>query len=284
MDVVPSRARQSRAHRHELRTLTYAAVDQENGGVVRNLTSKGMGLQVVAALPPHEQLRVQFELRNPRLRVEALAEVKWSTRSGECGIGFVDLPPRTCRQIDEWIFGDLLEGVSPRSGRAETIFAGSMSGSLLTNELQVSESVTADEEVDDGLMVSATPLKVIELPTRPELPPEPILMHRSFSEPPAETTVPLDWLSQPLSGRGLAWTVNVLMVVSALLLFALVFLSLVGGAPPWPFAVMCGIACLVTVLYWGFCQMFGGSSLGTRLARLVDGDAEDEESVSTRFR
>ena len=101
----------SRVHyRHELRTLTYVTLDQANGGIVRNLTHDGIGVQAVASVRPRQQLRVRFELRYPRLRIETRGEVVWSTFSGQCGIRFLDLPPRLHRQIDEWIFGNLLEG------------------------------------------------------------------------------------------------------------------------------------------------------------------------------
>src|SRR5450631_930394 len=87
-----SPARQARAkHRHELRTLTYVTLDQANGGVVRNMSHEGIGVQAVAAVRPRQQVRVRFELRYPRLRVEARGEVAWSTFSGECGIRFLDL-------------------------------------------------------------------------------------------------------------------------------------------------------------------------------------------------
>ena len=111
MDAGTSPAKQMRAqHRHELRSLTYVTLDQANGGIVRNLTHDGIGVQVVAALRPQQQLRVRFELRYPRLRVETRGEVMWATFSGQCGIRFLDLPDRTGRQINEWILGNLLEG------------------------------------------------------------------------------------------------------------------------------------------------------------------------------
>src|SRR5205823_5404254 len=95
-------------YRHELRTLTYVVLDQANGGIVRNVTRDGIGVQAVAALPLHQQLPVRFELRTPRLRVETRGEVMWSTLSGQCGIRFLDLSPRVSRQLQEWIFGNLL--------------------------------------------------------------------------------------------------------------------------------------------------------------------------------
>src|SRR5579872_7336068 len=116
MDAGISPARQTRAqHRHQLRTLTYVTFDQANGGVVRNLTHEGIGAQVVAAVRPRQQLRLRFELRYPRLRVETRGEVVWATFSGQCGIRFLDLPQKTSRQIKEWIFGNLLEEISLHS-------------------------------------------------------------------------------------------------------------------------------------------------------------------------
>src|SRR5215469_3917725 len=114
-------------HRHELRSLTYVILDRSNGGVVRDLTSEGMGLQVMAAVPPGQTMQVRLELRNPRLHVETRAQVVWSTFSGLCGMRFLDVPDRMTQQIRGWIFGDMLEGASMHTQRAESMFAGTKS-------------------------------------------------------------------------------------------------------------------------------------------------------------
>lgn len=269
MDAGISPARQARTqHRHELRTLTYVTLDQANGGIVRNLSHEGIGVQLVAAVRPRQQLRVRFELRYPRLRVETRGEVMWATFSGQCGIRFLDVPPRLTRQINEWIFGSLLEGAAIHGGRA------------------FSEGVIANDE-DDGLLLSAAPRNVIQLPLRAEAA-VPVhdaahvvatAAYRSRDEDETE----LDWLSQPLSGRSLAWTINTLAVVAALLLFALIFLSVTRQAPRWPWEMAAGAAVAIAALYWGFFKMFGGSSPGARMARLAAGDNENEE-VNARFR
>lgn len=267
MEAGVSPARQARAkHRHELRTLTYVTLDQANGGIVRNLSHEGIGVQVVAAVRPRQQMRVRFELRYPRVRVEARGEVTWATFSGQCGIRFIDLSPRITRQINEWIFGNLLEGVSLHAEQAGPMFADSASAQV----------------GDDGLMVSASPLKVIELPSRADA--------SSHADPRGDTgeialpATELDWLSRPLSRRSLIWTINTLVIVAALLLFALVFLSVTGEPPRWPLAMAGGAAILVAALYGGFFQLFGGISPGARLARLVGRDVEDEEARDARFR
>jgi hypothetical protein len=261
-----SPARQARARqRHELRTLTYVTLDQANGGIVRNLNHQGIAVQAVAALHPQQRVRVRFELRYPRLRVEARGEVTWATVSGQCGIRFLDMSPRMTRQINEWIFGNLLEGASLHFERAGSMFADSAFGIP-----------------EGGLMVSAAPLKVIELPVRAG----PLAHVRADATENAQPApAELDWLSKPLSGRTLVWTINTLVVVAALLLFALVFLSVTREPPRRPL-VMMGLAVMfVAALYWGFFQLLGGSSPGARLARLAGFDsADDEEFPSARFR
>lgn len=268
MDAGTAAAPQRRVqHRHELRTLTYVTLDHDNGGVVRNLTGDGMGLQVVAPVRPKQQLRARFELRYPKMRVETHAEVIWATFSGQCGVRFLDLNPNLSHQINQWIFGDLLEQVSVHKGEPESIFAD-------RDQIVIRETA-AEKQEEDGLVVSATPVKVIELPVNKEEPKVlPSLSASAASE--------LDWLSQPLSGRGLAWTVNALAVLAGMFLVALVFLSVTREAPRWPWALGGADAVFVTLAYWGFFQIFGGMSLGTRLARLLESCEEDE--AHARFR
>jgi hypothetical protein len=261
MDVGLSTVRKARArHRHELRTLTYVTLDQANGGIIRNLNHEGMAVQLATPVLPQQQMRVRFELRHPRLRVETRGEVAWATFSGQCGVRFLDLPPRTARQIDEWIFSNLLEGI-PHSAFG----------------------LPADD--GDGLMVSSGPVKVIELPLRPESDRgrEPLVALGQQLAAIHQQMPALDWLSQPLSGRGLAWTVNVLAVVAALLLFVMIFLSVAGELPRWPYALAGAAAIVVAGLYWGFFKLFGGSSPGVRLARLAGYEMEEEEAEA-RFR
>lgn len=264
MDAATS-PRQARAqHRHELRTLTYVTLDQANGGVVRNLTHDGLGVQAVAAVRPRQQMRVRFELRYPRLRVETRGEVVWSTFSGQCGIRFLDLSPRMARQIDEWILASLLEGAS-------------------INSAPDVPALALRPEYDDGLLLSAAPRSVIELPVRPDVAPrEGPSAERMWTRD--DDSLELDWLSQPLSGRSLAWTINALIVFAALLLSVLVFLSVTREAPPWPLAMACAAALAVSMLYCGFFKVCGGPSLGERLARLAGSPEEDEKVEDTRFR
>jgi hypothetical protein len=284
MDAVVSSARQVRSqHRHELRALTYVTLDQANGGIVRNLSHSGIGVQVVAAVRPQQHLRVRFELRYPRLQVEAQAEVVWATLSGQCGIRFLDMTPALKRQVNEWILGDLLEGISLHAEHSGSMFAPKNSKGLRhdagSDNGAIAEGV--EEEEEDGLMVSAVPVKVIELPPRQAV--EAVSREQETLAVSQAKAAEFDWLSQPLSGRALAWTVDTLVVVAALLLFTLVFLSVTREAPRWPLAMMLGAALGMAGLYWGFFRVFAGRSLGSRLARIAEIERENEADQA-RFR
>jgi hypothetical protein len=274
--VSPAQAARAR-HRHELRTLIYVTFDQWNGGVIRNLTREGIGVQTVAAVRPGQQLRVRFGLP-PRLRFDARGEVVWADSSGQCGIRFLDLSPRMARRLDEWVFGELLENAPMHRNEAGSTVTASFSDARLATI-----PLVEDEAEDDGLIVSPSPVKVIELPARPDSP-APVGMHQD-AQPPPGASAGLDWLSQPLSRRGLAWLVNTLTLVAAVLLFVLVFISVTRELPRWPVAMAGGAAMVVAALYWAFFKLFGGASPGARLARLAGSDREDEEQAGRdRFR
>ena len=284
MDAGLSPARQARArHRHELRTLTYVTLDQANGGIVRNLSDRGIGVQVVAAVRPRQQLRVRFELRYPRLQIETRAEVVWATFSGQCGIRFLEMPATLKRHINQWIFSDLLEGISFHADSPGSIFAPTnrhRPQHVAGNGNGHGSIATAEEE--DGLLVSSAPVQVIELPTPLDPVPQVYAQEKAEDWIPPRSLAELDWLSQPLTGRTLAWTIDTLVVIAASLLFALVFLSITREAPPWPLAVVSGGCLIMTGIYWGFFRVFAGGSLGARLARLAEATAEDADD--TRFR
>ncbi len=311
MQAGPSPAREARlGHRHGVRTLTYVILDQGNGGILLNLTHSGVAVQSVAAVHMGQQVQVRFELFAPRLRVNARGEVVWATSSGRCGIRFLDLSTQVARKLDEWIFAKLLEGTSPLSPSTESVLAApapltteaqnraaqqrtGAPKSLPGNDEEVDELSDGDEAaeeldaLDDNLIISPGPVKVIDLP-RPNLPPPseplrmpvPIEIHDRISQPASQ----LDWLSRPLSGRGLAWTVNALMVLAGWLLFVLVFLAVLGEAPRWPGVMIPGAAVVVAGLYWGFFKILAGASLGVKLARLAGSEQNEDGVGENRFR
>jgi hypothetical protein len=310
MEAVSFPARQARGHyRHELRTLTYVTLNDANGGIIRNLNHEGVAVQAVGALRPQERVRLRFELRLPRLRVETVGQVSWATPSGQCGIRFVDLPARTRQQINEWIFSNLLDAIGREAAHPRSMF-GAAFASIAREEKIREENVregNAPEE-NDGLTLSAAPRPTIRM--QASVPSVPVLKaqvlnsgdlvqdfaeHRlaghvaghplsHLADRADDPYTELNWLSQPLSGRSLCWLVDSLVVIAAVLMFALIFLSIAHELPPWPITLATVAAAVVAAVYWGVFAIFGGSSLGARLAQTVSKVEEEESEDTVRIR
>jgi hypothetical protein len=211
--------------------------------------------------------------------VETYGQVTWAGPSGQCGIRFVDLPLQTARQIDQWIFSNLLDGIEPEGDPGRSIF-GPVPSSLLAGREDVVER-------NDGLTVSVA--------GRPAIRVEPqyartagmfTQQHReqNLIEEPDASDVQPSWLSRPISGQTLAWLVDSLVMIAGLLLFALIFLSITHELPPWPLAAgaISSGAVLVGAAYWGVFAVFGGASLGARLAGSPSVFKQEEEPEEAR--
>jgi hypothetical protein len=284
MQVVSFPARQARSHyRHELRTLTYVTLDAANGGIIRNLNSEGVAVQAVAPLRHEQRVRLRFELRFPRLRVDTYGQVSWAGSSGQCGIRFVDLPIQTSRQIDQWIFSNLLDEIAREDAQGRPIFAN------LASSLSVEENSVEKAEKNDGLTVSATyrqPIRIESPPVDRNEPQIPIQHQQENLQDADLRPDAMNWLARPISPQTLAWTVDSLVMIAGLLLFALIFLSIAHELPPWPLTVGAGssVAVLVAGAYWALFAVFGGASLGARLAGTASAFRQEEEEEVSRFR
>jgi hypothetical protein len=283
MQVVSFPARQARSgYRHELRTLTYVTLDAANGGIVRNLNRYGVAVQAVAPLRRQQRVRLRFELRFPRLRVEAYGHVTWASSTGQCGIRFVDLSTQTARQIDEWIFSNLLQSLAREAAHPRSIFGASV--------VSIVREENGPEE-NDGLTLSALPRPSIRLQPSSNVQEQSQVPNPHRDEDVADAArdpdAQLNWLSRPLSGRTLAWMVDSLVVMAALLLFALIFLSIAHELPQWPLTVAATLvaAVFVAAAYWALFAVFGGASLGARLADAASASGQEgKEYDAVHFR
>ncbi|MGB9233222.1 MAG: PilZ domain-containing protein, partial [Terriglobales bacterium] len=81
------------------------SVDQDNTleGIVLDLSTGG--LDVLAAKPVASQsvVHVLFELPDGDFRVEADAEVAWSTANGQIGFRFLEMDAKIREQLGEWL-------------------------------------------------------------------------------------------------------------------------------------------------------------------------------------
>ncbi len=297
MQAVSIPPRQVRTHyRHELRSLTYVTLDESNGGIIRNLNHEGVTVQAVAPLHPQQRVRLRFDLRSPRVRVETSGQVCWARSSGQCGIRFVDLPVRTGHQINEWIFSNLLDALArdaghPRSTSRTLTCGASMFGASVVSIL--GEDDVGDEnasEENDGLTLSPSPRPAIRLQPALDRRDETPVLQRYDEEDlsdVADDPYAQSWLSQPLSGRTLAWLVDSLIVIAGVFLFALIFLSIAHEVPPWSVTLgtFSAAAAFIVAAYWAVFAVFGGPSLGARMAQTVSRLQKEEPTEgASRFR
>jgi hypothetical protein len=231
--------------RQTLRSLAYVKLDQGNGGIVRDLTEAGMAVQAVARLQAGQEVNVQFELLSPRVRVDVRGRVAWSEPSGQGGIHFLDLTPRTQRSLRDWLFTQLLASAA-MTGR-DSMFAAP----------------------DRELIFSAV--------ARPAIVVEP-----DFAASAEDLESPrVSWGFVSLSVRSFSVFVDTLVLLCAILLFSISSVAVMGGLPEWPLAVALFLTTstiFVAVYQLLFSDVLCGASPGNRLARLamIQNDAEDD--------
>jgi hypothetical protein len=259
MQSVDSSARRARCqHRQELRTLTYVTLDAGNGGIVRNVNSRGVAVQAVAALREKQRVRLRFELQFPRLRLDVFGEVSWANASGQCGIRFVDLPAQTRLQIDRWIFSNLLEAMTLAAPDPESAFAGGFGGD---RDIPHEAATNRGKEIFKNVLAENGAMEGQGRET----------LVRRLQEREMISDEERGWFSRPMAAPTLGFVADGLVLVSGWLIFALTFLTITEDLPPWPWTLAGSLAAagFVAGTYWCVCKVFAGSSLGARLARAV---------------
>src|SRR5277367_4499284 len=97
-----------RHHRQKLRSLAYAKLDSDNGGILLDICESGMAAQVLSPLRPDQAVRLRVDLADPRLHLEAEGRVAWTNSAGRAGIELLEFSPRSGRMLKEWLFTQML--------------------------------------------------------------------------------------------------------------------------------------------------------------------------------
>ena len=249
-------------YRHPVHSLVYATLDNGNGGILRNLSQDGAALQAVAALRPGQTVRMRFDLFHPKIRVDVQARVNWANSSGQAGVIFTDLSPSVRRQLNDWIFLSLFRAMEPSA----PILASSA-------------------PLPDDLILSATPRPVIRVAPAMAAP----VAAAAHSFPAAAAIEPqlsVSWWPQPISAHSLAKLMDVLILLSAVLLFFCVFLAIAQTIPPWPatVALIAGVAGFFTALYWWICAWVGCETVGAQIARIALPDSVRPRTQESQVR
>ena len=257
---VVANSSQRRYPRQKLFPLVYVNLDQGNGGIVRDLSERGVALQAVARLRVQQQVYLRFELLQPRTRIEAMGQVIWASASGQAGVQFTQISQRTRRLLKEWLLFNLL-ATADQISSASSIFGDA-------------------KRSGEQLMASVKPHPFVTSPMQP--------FPRTGDELAAGEVFELSWWPVPVSPRVLSRTVDSLIVGVAVLIFAVVFLSVTQALPPWP--VISGMAVFITCTFFFFYNVlfasYCGGTLGARLAGIVAVESRNDlqKSEEQRFR
>src|ERR1700690_446752 len=117
--------RRRRSPRHGVRPLTYAKLDQENGGIILDMTESGVAIQAVGSLQAGQEVQLRFEVNSPRVRVEARGRVAWADWGGKAGIQFLGVTPRVQRALRDWLLLQMLSAAAA-SGRDSMVSSREM--------------------------------------------------------------------------------------------------------------------------------------------------------------
>jgi PilZ domain len=230
-------------YRHQVQSLAYVNVDQNNGGIIRNLGDAGVAIQAVAPLHINQQVLLRFDLANPRVRLEATGRVVWCDPAGQAGVEFLSLPRRSERLLKEWIFVQLM-ALAQHNTRNSALLYGQ------------SGQEPAELVFSSGAR-PAIRLEAKATATRPSEADEPRVLH-------------FPWLPLAISAPALALLVDGLILLSAVLLFAVICVAMVGVVPAWRVALVMavGVAVVFAGLYRFLFLFWIGGTPGDWLAGL----------------
>jgi len=250
----PGPALVKRSYRHSICTLAYVRIDHANGGIIRNLSGTGIGIQAVGRLHAEQVVHLRFELIRPRAKFELVGQVTWADETGQAGLRFTDVPQSSRRLLKDWIFTDLLAA---------------------TTELNARGPVLKAIGADDGLVMSRPPFPPIRLGGAESRLASPNSLAGVVADC-ARVSVP--WWPTRIRPATLARFVDAMVVISAVLLFSIIVSQLTDVVPSW-LMLVCTELILGTVfalLYTGLCHFLMHGTLGRRLAQLAAMDVPDE--------
>jgi hypothetical protein len=110
-------------------------MDSSNGGILLNLGESGMATRVIAPLVLNQPVQLRIDLTDPRLHLEGEGRVAWVDSTGQAGIEFVELSPRSGRMLKEWLFTQMLADAHRQLGNSagELLFSDSSRPAIRLN-------------------------------------------------------------------------------------------------------------------------------------------------------
>src|SRR5581483_1476916 len=88
-----------------IRSVAYVDLDDDNGGLILNVSEGGIGVQSAEMIVGERFSRIRFRLPKSESWIEAAGKLVWLGKSRkEAGIQFLDLSDDARQQIQTWIY------------------------------------------------------------------------------------------------------------------------------------------------------------------------------------
>jgi TonB family protein len=154
--------------RQRVSSIAYVELEDNNGGIVLNVSEGGLSLAAAGVLAADHPPRIRIQLPQSREWVELPAEIAWVSESKkEAGIRFHELTPEAGTRIKNWISSEASPARRQReSGRytkEENPLPGSSNGGTpepLLLERTLSERSTAEKPLMSRLSQDGAPLDI----------------------------------------------------------------------------------------------------------------------------
>ncbi len=255
-----------RPYRQKIRTLAHVNLDAANGAILRDLSEFGIAMQTVTPLAQDQQVQVRFDLPSPRLRIEAAGRIAWTDSWGQAGVQFVDLPERSQRLLKEWVFIQILS--------AAYLFAPCESAAVSGNHAEGAAELLFSAAPRPAIQIEPQPISPVAMPDREA-------RTQRFR---------LLWCPVPISLQALAKLVDGLILLCAVLLFAVMSMAITDVLPTWwvtlPLAI--AVTALFVGVYWFLFVYWFRRTPGEHLARMACLESGDGmyggEEYQARFR
>jgi PilZ domain len=217
----------------------------------------------MAPLRLGQDVGLRFELLSPRLCIEITGRVAWADRTGQAGVEFLDISPKSRRLLKEWIFAQFLAMAHHVAWESVFVPATARDARELSFSPKARPPIRLNPETQDLAPVGK--LKETTAPDSPSLP--------ALKSP---------WIRP--------WLSDGLILISAVLLFFVISLAMTHFALAWPvgLALALGVAGVFVAVYAFLFAFWVGMTPGEHLARLARGSSigglNPEEEERPRFR
>jgi TonB family protein len=143
--------------RRRVLSLAYVELNENNGGIILNISEGGLVVTAAAPLGDARLPRIRFQLPGSNDWVEASGEIAWISESKRAGIRFVDLTEENRNRIRRWLSSESPRVESHRDrGRVQLL---EMSNTRESRSV-ISQAMKSEQVVRELAQVSELKLEV----------------------------------------------------------------------------------------------------------------------------